>query len=59
VFVLCDAAALPGARLRAGEIAEALLASQAADGGFGAAPGRLRATCQAALALRHLGPALA
>jgi hypothetical protein len=59
VFVLCDAAALPGARLRAAEVAEALLASQAADGGFGAEPGRLRATCQAALALRHLGPALA
>lgn len=55
VFVRCDARALPGARLGAAEVAAALLAAQAADGGFGAEPARLRATCQAALALRQLG----
>jgi hypothetical protein len=55
VFVLCDARALPGARIGAAELAGALLASQAEDGGFGAEPGRVRATCQAALALRQLG----
>jgi hypothetical protein len=58
VFVLCDAVALPGARLGAAEVARALLGAQAADGGFSAEPGRVRATCQAALALRRLAPAL-
>jgi hypothetical protein len=58
VFRLCEAAALPGARLGAAEVARALLAAQAPDGGFGAAPARERATCEACLALRLLGPAL-
>jgi hypothetical protein len=57
VFALCDAVALPGARLRAEEVAAALLRAQASDGGFGAEPGRERATCEAALGLRHLAQA--
>lgn len=57
IFVACEAVALPGARLRAEEIVSALLSSQAEDGGFGAEPARVRATCQAALVLRHLGRA--
>jgi len=55
VFARCGARALPGARLGAAEISSQLLAAQAADGGFGAEPGRVRATCEAALALRQLG----
>jgi hypothetical protein len=57
-FLLCGAAALPGARLGAAEVAEALLREQAADGGFGADPERERSTCRAAAALRHLGACL-
>jgi hypothetical protein len=34
VLVACDAPALPGARLAAGELALSLVAAQAADGGF-------------------------
>jgi hypothetical protein len=58
VFVLCDAAALPGARLRDAEVLEALLSAQAPDGGFGGLGTPERSTCRAALALRHLGRAL-
>ena len=58
VFALCDAAALPGARLRADEVAAALLREQDSDGAFGAEPARLRATCEAALGLRQLARAL-
>lgn len=58
VFVLCDAAALPGARLGAAEVLEALLRAQAPDGSFGGFGTPERSTCRAALALRHLGPAL-
>ena len=58
VFVLCDAAALPGAGLRAAEVVEALLRAQAPDGSF-PGPGSLEgSTCRAALALRHLAAAL-
>ena len=42
VLVWCDASSLPGARLAAGELLEALLIEQAADGGFGT---RNRARC--------------
>lgn len=42
VLVWCDASSLPGARLDAGELLEALLIEQAADGGFGT---RNRARC--------------
>jgi hypothetical protein len=39
VLVDCDAPALPGGRLKAAELLEALLAAQAEDGGFPAADG--------------------
>jgi hypothetical protein len=59
VFTLCDAQALPGARLGAQELVPALLAGQAGDGGFGGAAAgpaaRVAATLDAALALVHLG----
>lgn len=58
VFVRCDAAALPGARLRADEVAAAVLAAQREDGSFPGEGPPERATCAAALALRHLAPAL-
>jgi len=58
VFVLCDAAALPGARLGAAELLEALLRAQAPDGSFGGFCTPERSTCRAALALRHLAPRL-
>jgi hypothetical protein len=58
VFALCDASALPGARLGAQEVAAALLREQAQDGGFGAEPGRERATCEAAVGLCRLRRAL-
>jgi hypothetical protein len=58
VFVLCDASALPGARLGGAEVLAALLRAQAPDGGFGGFATPERSTCRAALALRHLGPAL-
>jgi hypothetical protein len=59
VLVLCDARALPGARVDARELVPALLASQAGDGGFGSpdAPGgeRVEPTLDAMLALVRLG----
>lgn len=65
VFALADAAALPGARLGAAEVAEALRREQAGDGGFPDAPprpargapgGRAEATRRAAAALAQLAP---
>jgi hypothetical protein len=58
VFVRCDAIAVPGTRIQAAEIARALLLEQRPDGGFGSSAADVRATCKAALALRHLAPAL-
>jgi hypothetical protein len=58
VFVRCDSIAVPGARISAAEIAVALLREQRPDGGFGPPAAELRATCKAALALRHLAAAL-
>jgi hypothetical protein len=58
VFVRCDAHALPGSRLRADEVARALLAAQGEDGGFPGDGPPERAACAAAAALRHLEPAL-
>ena len=58
VFARCDASALPGARLRADEVARALLAAQREDGSFPGDGPPERAACEAALALRHLAPAL-
>jgi hypothetical protein len=57
VFGRCDALALPGARLRADEVARALLAAQREDGGFPGEGPPERVACEAALALRHLAPA--
>jgi hypothetical protein len=59
VFVRCQARALPGAKLDARELAPAILALQARDGGFGP-PGapdaeRLERTLDAMLALVRLG----
>ena len=58
VFARCDAHALPGARIAPAELGEALLAEQAADGGFGlpVAPDaeRVDATLDALVGLRHL-----
>jgi hypothetical protein len=61
VFVLCEAHALPGARIRADEAAAALLASQQEDGGWPAADSvdlraRVDATLDAVVALRWLSP---
>jgi hypothetical protein len=61
VFVLCDVHALPGARIRSGEVVAALLAAQQDDGGW---PGdteadpraRIAATLEALVALRWLTP---
>jgi hypothetical protein len=58
VFVLCDSAALPGARLQAAEVLEALLRAQVPDGSFAGRGTPERSTCEAALALRHLGRCL-
>jgi hypothetical protein len=61
VLALCDARALPGARLGADEIVLSLLAEQAADGGWldaGAeAACRVAVTIDAAVALARLGGA--
>jgi hypothetical protein len=56
VLVLADAPTLPGARLGAPEVTLSLLARQAPDGGWPApgAEGRLAATAEAVVALRHL-----
>jgi hypothetical protein len=60
VFALCDAQALPGARLGAEEVVLSLTAAQAADGGFGAGwdptPVRVEATLDALAALARLAP---
>jgi hypothetical protein len=60
VFALCDAQALPGARLSADEVALSLAAAQADDGGFAPAAGdvaaRVEATLAALAALRRLTP---
>lgn len=60
VFALCDAQALPGARLGAAEVVPSLIAAQAADGGFGAGwdpiPRRVEATLDALAALARLAP---
>ncbi len=60
VFALCDAQALPGARLDAEEVVLSLAAVQAADGSFGPAPGpvavRIEATLAALAALQRLAP---
>jgi hypothetical protein len=59
VLVLCQAQALPGARVDARELVPAILALQAGDGGFAApdAPGgeRVERTLDAMLALARLG----
>ncbi len=60
VLVLCDAVALPGARLAPAELRSALLGAQAPDGGFrprAPLPARVAATLDAVAALRRL-PAL-
>ena len=59
VLVYCDAAALPGARFDAAELLEALLAEQAADGGFaelsgGGATARVAPTHDAMLSILRL-----
>jgi hypothetical protein len=60
VFALCDAQALPGARLGAAEVVPSLMAAQAADGGFGAGwdpiVQRVEATLDALAALARLAP---
>jgi hypothetical protein len=60
VFALCDAQALPGARLSADEVVLSLAAAQAPDGGFGAGfdpiPLRVEATLDALAALARLAP---
>lgn len=58
VFTLCDAHALPGAKLDRIELVPALLRAQSADGGWPAptTPMRVSATLWAALALARLGP---
>lgn len=59
VLLLCDAHALPGARLELAELRVALVAEQAPDGGFGpldtAESARVEQTLQALAALNHLG----
>jgi hypothetical protein len=58
VFARCDAHALPGARIAPEELAAALCAEQAADGGFGlvVAPDaeRVDESLDALVGLRHL-----
>jgi hypothetical protein len=60
VFALCDAQALPGARLAADEVVLSLAAAQAPDGGFGPASGPVAARVEATLgvlaALARLAP---
>ena len=60
VFALCDAQALPGARLAADEVVLSLAAAQAPDGGFGPASSpvaaRVEATLAALAALQRLDP---
>jgi hypothetical protein len=60
LLACCDAHVVPGARLEPGELAQALLAEQAADGGFGVpvaeAAARVEATLMALVGLRHLEP---
>ncbi len=60
VFALCDARALPGARLTAGEVVLSLAAEQSPDGGFGSASepigARVEATLDALAALQRLDP---
>jgi hypothetical protein len=59
VFLRCDASALPGAQLTAGDVVRALVAAQADDGGFAPAsalPDRVEATLDALVALRRLAP---
>jgi hypothetical protein len=60
VFTLCDARALPGARVDGGELVPALLRAQAPDGGWPASPGRSRCetTNEAVQALVHLAPSV-
>ena len=55
VFSRCDALALPGARVRADEVARALLAAQREDGSFPGEGPPERAACEAAIGLHHLG----
>ena len=60
VLALCDAMALPGARIPPAELRASLLASQAADGGFrprAPIPARVAATLDAVAALRRLAAA--
>lgn len=56
-LLLCDAPALPGARVGAGELVLAIVADQAEDGGFGAAadptPDRVETTLLAVRGLRR------
>jgi hypothetical protein len=58
LLACCDAHVVPGARLEPAELAEALLAEQASDGGFGlpvAEPAvRVEATLMALVGIRHL-----
>ena len=58
LLACCDAHVLPGARVQPGELAAALLAEQARDGGFGLpvadAAERVDATLAALVGLRHL-----
>lgn len=60
VFALCDAQALPGARLAADEVVLSLAAAQSSDGSFGPAPApapvRVEATLDALAALQRLAP---
>jgi hypothetical protein len=60
VFALCDAQALPGARLTADEVVLSLAAAQSLDGGFGPASesvaSRVEATLDALAALQRLDP---
>jgi hypothetical protein len=58
VFTLCDAHALPGARLDSRELLPALLRAQSADGGWPAptTPERVSSTLWAALGLVKLWP---
>ncbi len=60
VFALCDAQALPGARLTADEVVLSLAAEQSPDGSFGPASAplavRVEATLDALAALQRLAP---
>jgi len=60
VFTLCDAQAVPGARLAADEVVLSLMAAQSSDGSFGPAPAplpaRVEATLDALAALQRLAP---